>query len=143
MAYTQYTGDDMVYTFDGITYTGIQEVTITVTGAEPARKLDDTVAGDAAYSEMTDPLGSQGDDHTTLTVTQMISKTDFTDTGILTKAIETSGTALFQPDGNTAGSDQWTDTMTMQRREYTIDLSERATLTTTFECNSAGTWSTI
>ena len=144
MAYSQFTGDDMIFTWDSITLTGLQEVTMTSTGAEPARKLDDTVAGDSAYSEMADPLGGQGDDKTTVTTTQLVSRLDFNETGILTKAMGAAGTTLFQPDGATGGSVEWNGTSVyLQRREYTIDLAERATLTCTFEVNDAGTWASV
>lgn len=141
MSWTLYQSKDMVFTYDGVTATGVQEIATNNVGKPRIAKRDSTKSGDAAYAFTADELGAKGSAKSTIRVTTQLSRIDVTDSGLLTKTLGGSGTVLFYPDGNVAGNDTWTATMYLQGRETVAELGAYVTTTYTFEANTAGTWS--
>ena len=74
--------------------TGCRQVTITERGRPAATPIDITTAGDAAYTYMADPLGAPGSASCEIAVEGYLSATDFTDSGITSKAIDSTGTVI-------------------------------------------------
>lgn len=74
--------------------TGWRQITITENGRPMAEALDITHAGDSAYSYMTDPLGGKGAPSCEVKIEGFLSVTDFTDNGVTSKAIDSTGNVV-------------------------------------------------
>lgn len=146
MAHTVYTGKSgpVSITFAGSNIpTGWRRITITENGKPAAEQLDITKAGDSAYTYMDDPLGGKGQASCTVEVEGFLSVTDYHDTGILTKAIDSTGNVVVQK-GST-GSDKFTLTSAIFRSFQTgTPVTNVVPYTATFAHDgSSGTWSTV
>jgi hypothetical protein len=121
--------------------TGCRQVTITERGKPAAAKIDITTAGDSAYSYMTDPLGAQGTASCEIVVEGFLSVTDHQDSGILSKAIDSTGTVIVK---KAADGDWFTATSAIFRSfETEAPFAGVVPFTATFALDSSsGVWAT-
>lgn len=142
MAHEEYTGvsASTTITIGGANIpTGWRRITITERGGPAIERLDITTAGDSAYATMADPLGSKGQDSCTVTVEGFLSVTDFTDGGITSKAIDSTGTVVVTKK---AGEDIFTATNAILRSfETEAPFAGVVPYTVTYALDSsAGAW---
>lgn len=97
MAHEEYTGKSAgtTITLAGASIpTGWRQIVITEKGGPATEQLDITTAGDSAYTFMDDPLGSKGQASCTVQMSGFLSVTDFTDNGLTSKAIDSTGAVV-------------------------------------------------
>jgi len=97
MAHVEFTGAGATtaITYDsGSIPTGWQKITIAEKGKALAEQLDKTHAGDATYQWLDDPLGAKGQVSCSVSVEGLLSVTDHQDAGILSKALDGTGTVV-------------------------------------------------
>lgn len=121
--------------------TGWRQITITEKGRPRAESLDKTTAGDTAYSYMTDPLGGKGSPSCEIQVEGFLSVTDRNDSGLLARAIDSTGTVVVK---KAADGDQFTATDAVFRAFSTeAPFAGVVPYTATFALDSsAGVWAT-
>ena len=119
--------------------TGCRQVTITERGRPAATPIDITHAADAAYSYMADPLGAQGTATCEVVVEGYLSVTDKADSGILSKAIDSTGTIIVK---KAADGDWFTQTNAVFRSfETETPFAGVVPFTATFALDSSsGAW---
>ena len=119
--------------------TGCRQVTITERGKPAATPIDITHAGDAAYSYMADPLGAQGTASCEVVVEGYLSVTDYTDSGILSKAIDSVATIIVKKQ---AAGDWFTQTNAIFRSfETEAPFAGVVPFTATFALDgTSGVW---
>lgn len=144
MAHEEYTGKSAgsSITLGGASIpTGCRQITITERGGPAAESLDITTAGDAAYSFMADPLGAKGQASCTVQVEGFLSVTDHKDSGLLSKAIDSTGDIVVKkaPDG-----DQFTAASAIYRSFNTeVPFAGVVPYTAVFALDSSsGVWAT-
>lgn len=95
IGHQEYTGASAgsTWTYAGLG-TGWQKITIAEKGQPIPEQIDTTHAGDAAWVFVDDVLGGKGAPSVTVTVDGLLSSTDHKDTGLLTKAIDSTGVVL-------------------------------------------------
>ena len=143
MAHEEYTGKSggTTITFAAASIpTGWRKITITETGGPAPDQLDTTTAGDAAYSYMTDPLGSKGAVSCTVQVEGFLSVTDYNDIGITKSAIDSTGEVIIIKK---TAEDTWTQAAMIFRSFNTeAPFAGVVPYTATFaHDSSAGAWS--
>lgn len=141
MAQTEYTGKLMSLTWNSVAFEGLTKVDLVEDDGPDAEQLDVTVYGDSLYTFLTDPLGSKGDDKTTLTATCWASTASYADNKATKHAFNSAQTGVFDTAVGTANANTYTHTslqMTARRTEIPFDAF--ATVTMTFEANALGTW---
>jgi hypothetical protein len=121
--------------------TGCRQITITERGKPAATPIDITHAGDSAYAYMADPLGATGSVSCEVTVEGYLSVTDKQDSGILSKAIDSTGTIVVK---KAADGDQFTATDAIFRSfETEAPFAGVVPFTATFALDSSsGVWDT-
>lgn len=142
MAHEEYTGKSggTTITLGGASLpTGWRQIVITERGGPATDQLDITTAGDAAYSYMDDPLGSKGQPSCTVVVSGFLSVTDHQDSGILSKAIDSTGDVVVTKK---TGEDTFTAASAIFRGfETEAPFAGVVPYTVTFALdNSAGAW---
>lgn len=142
MTTTPFTGKAMTFTQGAVTIEGLTGVDINKTDGPDAEQLDTTRYGDTTYTNITDPLGSKGDDKTTVTVTTWASTASYGDTKGSKLAFNTPATGVFDAASGTANANTYTNTaLELTARTTTIPFAAFATQTLTLEANDLGTWS--
>lgn len=143
MAHSRYTGKSAATVVDWGALSacgGWRKITIAEQGAPAAELIDVTVAADAAYAEVDDPLGGKGSASSTVTVEGFLSVTDNKDAGWTTLTIGGTETVLIT---KTASGDEWTADMTFKSFTTEVGIGVVVPYTAVFEnVTSAGTWST-
>lgn len=97
MAHEEYTGKSggTTITLGGASIpTGWRKITITEKGGPATEQLDITTAADSSYSYMDDPLGAKGQPSCTVVVEGFLSVTDYADSGILSKTIDSTANVV-------------------------------------------------
>lgn len=119
--------------------TGCRQVTITERGKPAATPIDITTAGDSAYAYMADPLGATGSVSCEVVVEGYLSVTDKQDSGILSKAIDSTGTVIVK---KAADGDWFTATSAIFRSfETEAPFAGVVPFTATFALDSSsGVW---
>lgn len=143
MAHEEYTGKSAGTTITvgaASIPTGWRKITIEENGVPAPEPLDITTAGDAAYTYMDDPLGGKGQTSAKVTVEGFLSKTDFTDSGILSKALGSTANVIVIKK---TGEDTWTGTsMIYQSFVSSAEFASVVPFTATYEvAASTGVWS--
>jgi len=147
MAQTEFTGRLMELLWDTeanlVTFAGLTRVEINESDGPDAEQLDVTVAGDGAYTWLTDPLGSKGDDKTTVTATIWASTIAMDDITIAGShiAFNAADQLVLDMAKGTATANTYTHlTMQLTKRVTEIPFDAYATQTLTFEANALGAW---
>lgn len=145
MAHSKYTGKSATshITFDGASVlTGCRKITIAEKGRPAVASIDATVAADASYVFVDDPMGGKGTPSVVVTVEGFLNVLDFTESGITSVAVDTVAVLLVH---KTAAGDLFTLTNAQYKGLTTAaKLSSGAVpYTATFEdTTTAGVWST-
>ena len=141
MAQTEYTGRLMEVIYGAYTLEGLTKVELTSEDGPDAEQLDVTVYSDSTYTFLTDPLGSKGDDKSTLVATCWASTASFADSKATKIPLNTESLTTFDMAKNTASANTWSlATLQLTGRVTEIAYDAYATVALTFEANALGTW---
>jgi len=143
MAWASHTGKDMTCTFDALSIPGLRKITITEEAAPLPEMQEITKAGDSAYAYEADPLGAKGSARVSVVVEFQANNTEVADSGLLTKALNTSASTVIDPAGATATYNRSTTTLEFVDLTLSAPLREIITGTARFEGNTTTTWSAI
>ena len=141
MAQTEFTGKSMTFTWNSVALDGVTKVTINESDGPDAEQLETTVYGDTTYTYIDDPLGSKGDDKTTVTVVCQASTASYADSKASKLAFNAAHSGVFEANTTVANGNVYTNTtLQLTQRVTEIPFDAVATCTLTFECNDLGTW---
>jgi hypothetical protein len=141
MAQTEFTGKNMTFTWNAVPFVGLTKVEINEEDGPDAEQLDTTVYADTSYVLIADPLGSKGDDKTTVTVTCWASTASYADLENTKHAFNSAQTGVLDMAAGTANANTYTHTsLELTSRVTEIPFDGYATCTMTFEANALGAW---
>lgn len=141
MPQNEFTGKNMTFTWNSVTFDGITKVTVNENDGPDAEQIDVTVSGDTTYTYITDPLGSKGDDKTTVTVEMWASTASYADNKNTKHAFNSAATGVFEQDSSVANGNVYTNTaLELTSRSTKIPYDGYATCTLVFEANQLGSW---
>lgn len=143
MAHEEYTGKSAgtSVTLAAVAVNGWRQITISEKGKPAAQQIDITTAGDAGYQYMTDPLGAKGSPSVEVQIEGLLSVTDHKDTGLLSKAIDSTGSLVIK---KASDGDQITvASAVLKSRETSAPFAGVVPFSATFALDSAsGVWAT-
>jgi len=140
MAQTEFTGKSMTWGWNSVPSVGLTKVDISENDGPDAEQLDTTVYGDTAYTFISDPLGSKGDDKATVTVTTWASTASYADVKDTKHAFNVPQTGIFDA-ATTANANMYTHTsLELVNRRTEIPFDAYATCVLSFEANALGAW---
>ena len=145
MAFTPYTGKQYgaTVTFNSLPILGWQEIVIKEDGKPLADQQDITTAASSAFAYQADPLGGKGTPKTTVTVSGLLARTDFSGADGITDFALNSTYNLIVRKGTGAGKDTFTESMTLiDRSDNHAHAGKFVDYSLTFEANSAIAWTT-
>jgi len=141
MAQTEYTGADMMFTWNSKKLTGLQKVNLNEEGGPAPEPLPATVEGDTTYQTIPDPLGAKGKPKAKITVTLQDSTASYADATQTKFAFNSAQTGVFDSANGVANANTWTHT-TLELTERTTEIfwNAYAICTLVFEANAVGAW---
>ena len=141
MSQTEYTGRLMEVVHGTYTLEGLTRVELNENDGPDAEQLEVTVYGDSVYTYLVDPLGSKGDDKTTLTATCWASTASYADNKASKIPLNTAASTVFDTAKGTSNANTYTNAvLQLTGRVTEIPFDGYATHTLTFEANALGTW---
>lgn len=141
MSATEFTGKLQEVIHGTYTIEALTKVALTESDGPDAQQIDVTVVGDTTYTKITDPLGSNGQDKTTLVCTCNASSASYSDSKNAKIPLNTAASTSYDMAKGTANANTLTHTtLQLTKRVTTIPWKAYATQELTFEANALGTW---
>jgi hypothetical protein len=141
MGQTEFTGRLQEVVHGTYTIESLTKVALTETDGPDAQQIDVTVKGDTTYTKISDPLGSQGQDKTSLVCSCWASTASYADSKNSKIPLNTAASTTYDMAKGTANANTLTHTtLQLTKRVTTIQWREFATQELTFEANALGTW---
>lgn len=141
MSQTEYTGKLMEVTHGAYVLEALTKVDLNESDGPDVEQIEVTVVGDTAYTFIADPLGSKGDDKTTLTATCWASTASYADSKATKIPFNTPASTVFDTAKGVANANTYTlATLELTERTTEIMWDGYATNTLVFEANALGTW---
>ena len=138
---TEFTGRLQEVIHGTYTIESLTKVALTESDGPDAEQLDTTVVGDTAYVKITDPLGSKGDDKTTLVCSTWASANSYGDTKNSAIPLNTAASTTYDMAKGTTNANTLTHTtLQLIKRVTKVSWVDFATQELTFEANALGTW---
>ena len=143
MALTQHTGKGMTISVGTHDQTGLTKVSVEDAAKPPVERLDKTHSESTAYEFMDDPLGPKGDPKSTVVVMAWDSIIGISENQAHHHTMGAAVACDFATSA-TPGDDNYSHAgMRLQKRTTTVSYDALATVETTFEALTLGTWGTV
>jgi len=138
---TEYTGRLLEVVHGAFTLEGLTKVSLSEEDGPDAEQLNMTRALHTEYTFMTDPLGSKGDDKTTLTATCWASSASYADSKATAIPFNTAASTVLDTAKGVTTANTYTNTvleLVERRTDGAWDAYTQVTLT--FSANALGAW---
>jgi hypothetical protein len=141
MSQTEFTGRLQEVIHGTYTVESLNKVALSETDGPDAAQLDITRYDHTVYTKLTDPLGSNGTDKTSLTCTCWASTASYADSKNSKIPLNTPASTTYDMAKGTTNANTLThSTLQLTKRVTKIPFKDFATHELTFEANALGTW---